>query len=673
MATGYKYAERNAANQVDWSAIGKSITDTLSDEVKRREKAKQDIEDASNQYAETLANAPMGESKNFNDWTLDFASNAQEFRLMQDRMLRSGRLKLRDYNMARQNLKSGTEQAFNLAKEYNAEYADKMKRLQDGQSQDLEGFLMGTAEGFSNFTKSGLYIDPNTGKVAIANKVEKTLPDGTVIYEMSQNPNDFTSINSLRNRITSKYNKFDVSKSLQPGVSDLGKRIEVIMADGVKTREDAKKTEGYTTARDTFIDSFIDTNPDNVTSILTDTLAQVVDEKGNGTGQEFEFTFDPEEAKTSEKYILLRENPQTGRVEGDFDTANGKKQKEMARKFLKTKFDTMVDVVETAMPIQRPTPFEQRSETQRKIDEQNATSWGQLYYGTPEIQKQAADRLLASPIARKEDLIDIDVRTEPGKVILRYKDSTKDRKIDILDDAGNPIPYADFVSLGNELHGIDDYGRALELSGKQDATYNIDRKGRATRAGKANLYSDPETVVIFKGEKRVPKDIIEDVDELNEDGVKIVKEVFDVLNLPKPQLKIEPGGREVSPASTRVIPGSPVGGYTPAVITAPSLEITFPGVSPINIPEGENFQDILDKIIETLDSSFKSNVEVSVDEIKAAFPTVEMFEIYNPGFTTEATTTEQTTPETPKKRTIPQIMKEDGVTQVEAIKIFKAQ
>ncbi len=358
MATGYKYAERNAANQVDWSAIGSSITKTLTEERIRREKAKKEIADASNQYAETLSNAPMGESRDFNDWTLDFAGNAQEFRLMQDRMLRSGRMKLRDYNMSRQNLKSGTEQAFNLAKEYNAEYADKMKRMQidpktgKAQAQELEAFLMGTAEGFSNFTKSGLYIDPNTGKVAIANKVQKTLPDGTVIYEMSQNPNDFTSINSLRNRITSKYNNFNVSKSLQTGVSDLGKRIEVIMEDGVKTREDAKETEGYITARDTFINSFIDTNPDNVTSILTDTLAEVVtldkDGKAVGTGKGFKFTFDPEEAKTSEEFILLRENPQTGRVEGDFDTVNGKKQKEMATKFLKTKFDTMVDFEETA-------------------------------------------------------------------------------------------------------------------------------------------------------------------------------------------------------------------------------------------------------------------------------------------------------------------------------------
>ena len=103
------------------------------------------------------------------------------------------------------------------------------------------------------------------------------------------------------------------------------------------------------------------------------------------------------------------------------------------------------------------------------------------------------------------------------------------------------------------------------------------------------------------------------------------------------------------------------------MIASPSLEIAFPKVPPINIPEGENFQNILDKIIEVLDASFKSNTEVSVDEIKAAFPTPEMFENYNPGFTTEATTGAT------KKRSIAQIMKEDGVTQAEAVKIFKAQ
>tara|TARA_R110000822_G_scaffold1834_6_gene8582 strand:- start:2007 stop:3938 length:1932 start_codon:yes stop_codon:yes gene_type:complete len=369
MATYVNYAERNAADQVDWSAIGTSISKTLLDERDRRENAKKEIADASNKYAETLANAPIGESKDFNQFTLDFADNAQEFRLMQDRMLRDGRMKLRDYNVARQNLTTGTKEAFNLANEYNAEYAKKMERFQNQKSQSLESFLMGTVEGFGNFNESSLYIDPNTGKVVAAKKEKKTSPDGTIIYEMSANPNDFSSIANLKNRIKSEYNKFNVSENLQSGVDDLGKRLEVIMQGGVKTREDAKQTPGFKEARDTYIDSFVNTNPDNVTSILTDYITQVVKD-GKGTGQEFEFTFDKEQAASDEKYILLRESPQTGRVEGDFTTSNGKKQKEMAREALKSKFNTMIDVVETAIPTappSRPTATERTAQKEGEI------------------------------------------------------------------------------------------------------------------------------------------------------------------------------------------------------------------------------------------------------------------------------------------------------------------
>ena len=110
-------------------------------------------------------------------------------------------------------------------------------------------------------------------------------------------------------------------------------------------------------------------------------------------------------------------------------------------------------------------------------------------------------------------------------------------------------------------------------------------------------------------------------------------------------------------------------GLTFAEKTKPSIEITFPGVSPINIPEGDDFPDTLSKIMEVLDSSFKSNVDISIDEIKAAFPTLEIFELYNPGFAT----TEETTPETPTKRSVNQIMKDEGVSRVEAVKIFKEQ
>tara|TARA_B100000925_G_scaffold124389_1_gene92439 strand:- start:6007 stop:7914 length:1908 start_codon:yes stop_codon:yes gene_type:complete len=352
MATYYKYAERNAADQVDWSAIGKSITDTLSDELKRREDAKQKIADASNKDAETLSNAPMGQSKGINDFTLSFANNAEQFRLMQDRMLQSGRMKLRDYNIGRANLMSGTKELFNLSKEYNAVYNEKMKRQQDKDSQAFETWAMGNIEGYSNFSNTGAYIDPNTGRVSLAKKIETTQPDGTVIYEISKNPNDFKSVNELRNIINVKYNRFKVAENLQPEVDSLGEYVKVQMKDGVKTLEDVKKSEGYKKVRDQYINSIIETNPDNVMSILTDYIGAVINEDGE-PGESFDFTYDPNEA-TSENMILMVRNPNTDRFEADFSTANGKKQKEMARKALQAKFDSMIDVKETPMTVVNP-------------------------------------------------------------------------------------------------------------------------------------------------------------------------------------------------------------------------------------------------------------------------------------------------------------------------------
>jgi len=666
--TYYKYVSREGADVVDWGAITKSVSESLGQVAKDREAKREAIDESSRKYGETLSNAPMGESKTINDFTIEYANNAEKYRLMQDRLLRSGQMSLKDYNLGRANLTSGTTELFNLSKEYNAVYADKMERMNKKDSSLAESWAMGNIEGYSNFSKSSAYIDPTNGRVAVGMKVKKTLPDGKEVFELSDNPNDLKSVNELKNIINTKYDRFKISQNLQPGVDELSKTIKVLMEDGVKTREDARQNNDYLDSRNTFINSFIETNPDIPMSVLVDYLGVVPDEKGNPTDVSFELTYDPKEAATSDNFILMEPNENTGRYEANLT----KPQKEMARKALTARFEAMVDRVDTAMPTPKPpSAYEQRTETQRKIDTQNATSWGQLYYGTPEQQKQAADRLLASPIARKEDLIDIDVRTEPGKVILRYKDSTKDRKIDILDDAGNPMPYADFVSLGNELHGIDDYGRALQLSGREDATYNIDRKGRATRAGKANLYSDPETLVTFEGNRNVtPKSIIEDIpSEIDEDTVATVSDVFSLLNLPKPTITKKEGGEQLSAAETRTTArGTPLV-VKPAVIASPFIEITFPGVSPINIPEGDDFQDTLDKVIEVLDSSFKSNVDISIDEIKAAFPTLEIFELYNPGFAT----TEETTPETPTKRSVNQIMKDEGVSRVEAVKIFKEQ
>ena len=129
--TYYNFAERSADSQINWAEVGKNVTEMLQTESAIREEKKAAIDEASRQYGEVLANAPTGDFQSANEWTLDFANDAAQMRLMQDRLLKSGRLSVRDYTVQRQSLNDGTNQMFAISKEYQDIYADKKARYEN--------------------------------------------------------------------------------------------------------------------------------------------------------------------------------------------------------------------------------------------------------------------------------------------------------------------------------------------------------------------------------------------------------------------------------------------------------------------------------------------------------------------------------------------------------------
>ena len=99
MSTYFKYAERKATNEVNWAEISSNMVDTLNEAVKIREEKKAAIDKATNELGNTLADAPQGQHQGLNEFALTYANNAQEMRLMQDRLLKSGQISLKDYNI----------------------------------------------------------------------------------------------------------------------------------------------------------------------------------------------------------------------------------------------------------------------------------------------------------------------------------------------------------------------------------------------------------------------------------------------------------------------------------------------------------------------------------------------------------------------------------------------
>ncbi len=316
--TYYNYAERKADSFVNWAEIGKGISDMLSEENKIREDKKAAIDKASLEFGETLSNSPQGENKDLNEWALEYAAQAQEARLMQDRLLKSGQLSVKDYTMMRQNITDGTTQAFNLVKEYQSEYATKMERYKTEKSQELERWLMAQAEGFGNFKKSSLYINPTDFKVSVALKEKKNI-DGKEVYAMSNDPNNFTTVNGLRNRIKGTFDKYDVTTNIGKMVATLGEektslqKIATMYSTGSITETlDITKRSNLPKDAQGIVMKFEEAetkmlqaqlqNPYNTSSILTNTIGTAPN------GKQYSFTFSEEEAKKNPNLILVKDS-----------------------------------------------------------------------------------------------------------------------------------------------------------------------------------------------------------------------------------------------------------------------------------------------------------------------------------------------------------------------------
>lgn len=353
--TYYKYAEREADSYINWAEIGKNMSDMLANENKVREEKKAALDEASRQFGIQLANAPQGQSKLMNEWALKFAGDAQSARLMQDKLLKSGQLKLNDYLIMRQNITDGTTQAFDLSKEYQAEFENKWNRMKNDESQDAEQWLMAEAESFGNFNETQLYINPTDGKVSVAYK--ELGPDG--VYRMSSNPNKFTDINALRNRIKGTYDKYNVDANMETYVKGLGKELNSLVkvknslgATGLVSETlDITNRKNLPKDLQNVVMTFEQAetkalqgqlaNPWNTSSILTNSL-----DVEPTTGKPYTFTWDEADAKSNPEKILLK-NKSTGAPVPQFSAEQEKQALEYLRLQARLRYDKEEKVIST--------------------------------------------------------------------------------------------------------------------------------------------------------------------------------------------------------------------------------------------------------------------------------------------------------------------------------------
>ena len=469
MATYFKYAEREADSYVNWAEIGKSMSDMLKTENQIREDKKSAIDKASREYGEQLANAPQGEHKGLNQWALEYSSDAQQARLMQDKLLKSGQLKLKDYVVMRQNINDGTNQAFDLMKEYNTEYSNKMERMKAEQNQDLEPWLMGEAEGFANFSQTKLYINPTDGTLSVAKMMDG--PDG--VRTMSNNPNDFTTVNELRNRIKSHFDRFDVAANVGAYVNGLGQEMNVLsdlknkyqrgtiteildITDRSFLGNDGDVVMDFVDAETKMLEGMM-TNPYNVSSILTNSVN--FEQK---SGKEYTFTWKEEEAKANPNLILLRNDPKSGLPMPDFS----EQQRKDALIYLRTQARLMYDKTEkmTAVGANEKAPTPEWRYVAGKEQEQRDVAlkaWRDLQSGTLQEKTASLEYLNGSPFLKQQGLANLRFSQDGTSVEFDYVNPetgqitqvTPKRLLVNSSDIGTALSGKDWMMSGSEAFG----------------------------------------------------------------------------------------------------------------------------------------------------------------------------------------------------------------------------
>ena len=485
--TKFGYVRREANSQVDWGAVATQFTTVLQEEARSREEQKAAIDKASREMVETLQNSPMGDYVDGNTFISDYANDAQQVLLTQDRLLKQGVLAPRQYSIVRANLNDSNKMMFKLGEAYQEAYKLKMERMNSAdpatRSQMLEPWLMEQAEGLYNLRNTKALINPNDGMVSIG-----LWKNG----KMDTDPSSFATVNQLMGNLKGTYDYYDVRKEVQNAVNELGMIDEVAIAlagkeggldriltttsQGGKYSGDNETLKNYSEWLDYTSDAMM-SNPYNVTSILTNENLRDKD------GKQFTFTFekDPNKRKPNEIY-LNRELNRAGIPE--FTDEQKTIVKDAIKQRLNDSVDKKVGVQASRQPFDPPdTRVEGR---QGKVNEKKFNMLSSLYYGDQREVDAAEtyfrDTLGASSVKKVGNKVLVTTTDKNGQQITK--------EVSMLDANGVLMPFTTFAESAVLLTGVSNIGDSVNLAGgvkkgkvknivagKDEGTYVIEFEG----------------------------------------------------------------------------------------------------------------------------------------------------------------------------------------------------
>ncbi len=318
--TYYGYAERNADAYVDYGEIGKYTTEMLDETIKVRQEKKDALDKATRDALKQIANTPVGAHASARQSALKMADVVSKNLLIQEKLMKSGKLDPRDYLIYNQNALDGIDLAFNANKAYQENY----QKIIDGvNSEEMSGLTLenaAIAESYGDWNTNGYMMSPE-GNLMVGIEKEEII-NGQKVKKLDK----VTSTNALNGLLLNTIPHNKLEDKINKWVPTLGKnQLAVIKKAGygkqgmVITTEDITKRTDLSADEKTILFEFVEAEklkvasllgtPTNIASILFDT------KRTTDNGIDYSATDDAAEAAKDPSKILRVYDQNSGTYE----------------------------------------------------------------------------------------------------------------------------------------------------------------------------------------------------------------------------------------------------------------------------------------------------------------------------------------------------------------------
>jgi hypothetical protein len=347
MPLGYGYVERSADSYTDWAEIGKYATDMLDETMKVRQEKKDALDKATRDALKQISDTPIGAHASARQSALKMADVVSKNLLIQEKLMKSGRLDPKDYLIYNQNALDGIDLAFNANKAYQENY----QKIIDGvNSEEMSGLTLENAaivESYGDWNTNGYMMSPE-GNLMVGIETEQEI-DGKKVKKLDK----ITSPNALNGLLLNTIPHNKLEDKINKWVPTLGKnQLAAIEKAGygkqgmVITREDITRRTDLSDDEKTILFDFVEAEklkvasllgtPTNIASILFDT------KRTTDNGIDYSPTDDEKEAAKDPSKILRVYDQKSGTYE--FQVSD--KQKAEAEKFAFNRMREKYDIVE---------------------------------------------------------------------------------------------------------------------------------------------------------------------------------------------------------------------------------------------------------------------------------------------------------------------------------------